>query len=114
MYDDTNYEKIRAQLLQNHTGIPPVYRAQIMDDALNVAKTGLLQYSTALSLTQYLKFERGLVPWMAADRALGYLDDMLQGTSFKDDWKVPYIRHPHIPNRTTFYKTSTRNICKVS
>ena len=30
------------------------FRAQIIDDALNLAKSGLLDYQTALSVTKYL------------------------------------------------------------
>ena len=43
-----------------------VNRAQIMDDALNLAKSGLLEYDTALSVTGYLSKEVEYIPWKAS------------------------------------------------
>lgn len=88
VYDDVNYDKMLSQLLTNHTVIPPINRAQLLDDALNVAKSGILHYEKAMELTRYLKFERDLIPWMTADKTLGFIDDMLRGTSSYDQWKV--------------------------
>ena len=43
-----------------------VNRAQIMDDALNLAKSDLLDYETALSVTGYLSSEVEYIPWASA------------------------------------------------
>ena len=37
-----------------------------MDDALNLAKSGLLAYDTALSVTGYLSKEVEYIPWKAS------------------------------------------------
>ena len=50
----------------DHTSIHVSNRAQILDDALNLARAKLLDYETALSLTGYLSKEEEYVPWTAA------------------------------------------------
>ena len=53
-------------------------RAQIMDDAINLAKSGQLDYETALGLTGYLSKEEEYVPWFSALKGLSYIDNMLK------------------------------------
>ena len=53
-------------------------RAQIMDDAINLAKSGQLDYKTALGLTGYLSKEEEYVPWFSALKGLSYIDNMLK------------------------------------
>merc|ERR1719192_759391 len=53
-YDKKNWKLIAKQLQRNHTAIHVINRAQILDDAFNLAKSGLLDYEVALSLTSYL------------------------------------------------------------
>ena len=65
-YDKENWRLIAKTLLNNHTAIHVVNRAQIMDDAFNLAKSGLLDYDTALSMTGYLSKELEYIPWKAA------------------------------------------------
>ena len=43
-----------------------VNRAQVIDDALNLAKSEIIDYETALSMTEYLHKEHDYVPWKAA------------------------------------------------
>ena len=57
---------LSQQLLKNHTAIHVINRAQIMDDALNLAKSDLLDYKTALGVTSYLSREVEYVPWASA------------------------------------------------
>jgi aminopeptidase N len=52
--------------MKDHTTIHVINRAQIMDDALNLAKSGLLDYETALSVTGYLSKEVEYIPWASA------------------------------------------------
>lgn len=49
----------------------------MIDDAMNLALTGRLDYVTALNVTSYLAHERSYVPWKAGLSALGYIDTML-------------------------------------
>lgn len=57
--------------------ISTINRAQLIDDALNLARAGKLDYSTALDVTSYLAHESEYLPWKAAFTAMHYLDDML-------------------------------------
>ena len=43
-YDKRNWALIAAQLSRDHTAIHVINRAQLLDDALNLAKSGLLEY----------------------------------------------------------------------
>ena len=52
--------------MEDHLAIHVINRAQIMDDALNLAKSDLLDYETALSVTGYLSKEVEYVPWASA------------------------------------------------
>lgn len=44
-YDQQNWDLITDQLLKDHTAISPINRAQIINDAMNLARAGKL-YST--------------------------------------------------------------------
>ena len=65
-YDKKNWELIRQQLIKDHTAIHVINRAQILNDALNLAKSDHLDYETALGLTEYLSNEMEYIPWSAA------------------------------------------------
>jgi hypothetical protein len=43
-----------------------INRAQIIDDAINLARSGLLSYEIALGVTSYLNKEVEYIPWAAA------------------------------------------------
>ena len=53
-------------------------RAQLLDDAFNVAKAGFLDYRVALDQTLYLGEEAEYIPWSAAISGFGYLSKMLR------------------------------------
>jgi aminopeptidase N len=72
-----NYEKIHA-----------VNRAQLLDDALNLARAGVLNYRTALDLTQYLEKEVDYIPWYSALSAFSFLNLRLTGTETYPLFKV--------------------------
>ncbi|CAL4065712.1 unnamed protein product [Meganyctiphanes norvegica] len=79
-YDERNWELICLQLHENHKAIDVTNRAQIIDDALNLARADLLPYGSALKVTSYLKFEHHYVPWKAAVNGFTYVMDMLMHT----------------------------------
>ena len=87
-YDDINYGLIVNQLMSDHQKIRVTNRAQLIDDALNIARGNLLSYSQALDMTQYLAKERDYVPWHASLTALSYLDSMLYSSETFTNWKV--------------------------
>ncbi|CAG0922160.1 unnamed protein product, partial [Notodromas monacha] len=77
-YDATNWAMIQAQLEADHTKISTENRAQILDDAFNLARAGIISYPTALGLTKYLAKEQEFIPWRATANALAYIDKMLE------------------------------------
>nr|XP_012230690.1 PREDICTED: uncharacterized protein LOC105677005 [Linepithema humile] len=81
-YNEENWKRLAAFLkTENGTHISAVNRAQLIDDALNLARGGYLQYDVALSITEYLSTETDYIPWYAAVRAFNYLDNVLQNST---------------------------------
>lgn len=90
-----NYDKRNWQMLIKILNDPirfqeihPINRAQIIDDAMNLALSGRLDYRTALDITSYLVHERSYVPWKAGLVALGYIDTMLSKGAYYLEYKV--------------------------
>lgn len=87
-YEDANWLNLANQLRTNHSVIDPVNRAQIINDAWNLAWGGYLNQSIALRVVEYLDIERDYVPWKAAANELNYVSAMLVTTglygAFKD------------------------------
>ena len=74
-----------------------------MDDAINLAKSGHLDYQTALSVTGYLSREVEYVPWVSALNGLSYIKTMLKRTAAYGEFKKLVfsfpkfkIKEPHI------------------
>ncbi|XP_055618476.1 aminopeptidase N [Toxorhynchites rutilus septentrionalis] len=88
-YDHRNWEMIVNHLLdrRKYSSIAPSNRAQLIDDALNLARGGYLNYSIALNVTRYLIHETEYVPWKAAIASLNFIDLMLIKTSNYDKFK---------------------------
>jgi len=86
-YDKQNWNMLAKQLMKDHTSIHVINRAQIIDDALNLAKSGLLDYETALSVTGYLSKEVEYIPWASALNGLKYLNKMLKTSEAYGDFK---------------------------
>lgn len=63
-------------------------RAQIVDDALTLARAGKLDYRIALNLTRYLENEMEYVPWRSALGALNFIDSMMSSGSDYYKFKV--------------------------
>jgi len=91
-YDLKNWRLLALQLRTNHSSIHVTNRAQIIDDALNLAKSGHLDYKTALSLTGYLDKETEYIPWSSALSGLSYLNTILKRTPAYGEFKK-YIRN---------------------
>ncbi|CAG2055212.1 unnamed protein product, partial [Timema podura] len=84
-YDANNWNSLISQLnSEDYTVIPPVNRAQLLDDSLNLARAGILDYATALSVTSYLSKESDYIPWSSAFTAFSLLDRRLKGASDED------------------------------
>ena len=80
-YNQANWELISAQLQTDLKGIHLMNRAQLLDDAFNVAQAGILAYPVALEQTLYLGQEMEFLPWKAALTGFSYLATMLRRTA---------------------------------
>lgn len=87
-YDTDNWNLIIKELNENHINILPLNRAQLLDDALNLARAGKLPYSLALELTLYLEHDEDYIPWVATLNALSFLDRRLTDNEGYDNFKV--------------------------
>ncbi|ETN61383.1 protease m1 zinc metalloprotease [Anopheles darlingi] len=79
-YDDHNWELITNALHECFGCIHRLNRAQLIDDAYWLARSGRLDLRIALRLMTYLHNEREYSPWAAADVALSYFNSRLRGT----------------------------------
>ncbi|XP_027211538.2 aminopeptidase N [Penaeus vannamei] len=77
-YDDHNWNLIIQQLKKDHQVICPINRAQIIDDAMNLAKAGHLSYKIAIGVYSYLRNEGEYLPWVTSVGTLGYIEKMLR------------------------------------
>ncbi|XP_071403132.1 aminopeptidase N [Centroberyx affinis] len=79
-YDLGNWERLLAQLNTEHQVIPLINRAQLVDDAFNLARAKLLHTSLALRTTSYLSGETDYMPWQSALDNMHYYYLMLDRT----------------------------------
>lgn len=77
-YDSVTWQLLNNQLKSNYSVIHLTNRAQMLDDSLNLARAGHLDYPTALTATTYLGKETELVPWRAALTNLNYIKVMFE------------------------------------
>lgn len=69
-YEKSLWEELAKTLrTENFGGIPDLNRAQIVDDAFNLASAGEIPYSLAFEVTQFLDNETDYYVWNAAFRA---------------------------------------------
>ncbi|XP_012268487.2 aminopeptidase N isoform X2 [Athalia rosae] len=88
-YDERNWRLIIQELSKSSfKNISTINRAQLVDDALNLARAGQIDYATALDVTSYLAHESEYLPWKAAYTAMGYLDSMLVKAEGYDRFRI--------------------------
>ncbi|XP_071941704.1 aminopeptidase N-like isoform X2 [Antedon mediterranea] len=75
-YDQANWDALKTQLETNSTVFPDENKAALIDDAFNLARAGLLEQVTALSLTTFLKDDLSYIPWEATLTVMSYVQDM--------------------------------------
>uniref|UniRef100_A0A182SPU1 Aminopeptidase n=1 Tax=Anopheles maculatus TaxID=74869 RepID=A0A182SPU1_9DIPT len=96
-YDKTNYRLIIAQLNgPNYDAIGLLNRAQLIDDAMDLAWTGQQNYGIAFAMINYLRQEAEYIPWKSALTNLNSLNRILKRTPLYDIFKsyVQYILEP--------------------
>ncbi|XP_056454635.1 aminopeptidase N-like isoform X2 [Gadus chalcogrammus] len=79
-YDRGNWEKLIGQLKADHQAIPLINRAQLVDDAFNLARATIVPSTHALQTTVYLSAEREYIPWQSALDNMQYYYLMLDRT----------------------------------
>ncbi|XP_063304987.1 aminopeptidase N-like [Pelobates fuscus] len=106
-YDDGNWNKLIAQLGTNHLSIPVINRAQIIDDAFNLARAKYVPITTALDTTKFLSNDVEYMPWQAALSSLSYFVQMFDRTEVFGPMKE-YMKRQVSPVFEHF-KTTTGN-----
>ncbi|KMQ91241.1 aminopeptidase n [Lasius niger] len=92
-YDPGNWKLLATYLREDYyKNISDTNRAQLIDDALNLARTGYLKYDASLRIIQYLSKETDYIPWYAAVRAFNYIDNLLQGSENLDKYHAYVAR----------------------
>ncbi|XP_068142194.1 LOW QUALITY PROTEIN: aminopeptidase Ey [Drosophila tropicalis] len=81
LYDLKNWAKLHQVLSTDIEQIPPINRAHLVDDALNLAWHGMLPYSVALSIVGYLTNETNHYVWQVAIYNLEKLHTILHTTT---------------------------------
>ncbi|NWV33505.1 AMPN Aminopeptidase, partial [Grantiella picta] len=75
-YNQENWDLLLNQLDTNHKVFPVINRAQIIDDAFNLARAKYINVTLALSTTRFLSGETEYMPWQAALSNLQYFQQM--------------------------------------
>uniref|UniRef100_A0A8C3AQD7 Aminopeptidase n=1 Tax=Cyclopterus lumpus TaxID=8103 RepID=A0A8C3AQD7_CYCLU len=71
-YDSDNWERLLAKLSSRHLDIPVINRAQLIDDAFNLARAKMVSTTLALRTTKFLDKELEYMPWETAKRNMNY------------------------------------------
>lgn len=83
-YDQLSWSRIIAALQSSEfENIHELNRAQIIDDLLNLARSGYVEYSLALDATLYLGQELNHLPWRAFFNGLTFLNRRFEGQTSK-------------------------------
>ncbi|NXB65721.1 AMPN Aminopeptidase, partial [Struthidea cinerea] len=75
-YNQENWDQLLNQLGTDHKVFPVINRAQIIDDAFNLARAKYVNVTLALSTTRFLSRETAYMPWQAALSNLQYFQLM--------------------------------------
>ncbi|KAK0182725.1 hypothetical protein PV327_000832 [Microctonus hyperodae] len=87
-YDNQNWELIINYLKnKNYYHIHVLNRAQLIDDAFNLAKVRQLYYKVVLSLLTYLEQETDIIPWSAAWRVIKEMYNLVGNTEIDKYFK---------------------------
>ncbi|NWW57313.1 AMPN Aminopeptidase, partial [Ifrita kowaldi] len=75
-YNQENWDQLLNQLGTDHKVFPVINRAQIIDDAFNLARAKYVNVTLALNTTRFLSRETAYMPWQAALSNLQYFQLM--------------------------------------
>ncbi|NXE00863.1 AMPN Aminopeptidase, partial [Chaetorhynchus papuensis] len=77
-YNQENWDQLLNQLDTKHEVFPVINRAQIIDDAFNLARAKYINVTVALNTTRFLSQETAYMPWQAALNNLHYFQLMFE------------------------------------
>ncbi|NXN15882.1 AMPN Aminopeptidase, partial [Indicator maculatus] len=106
-YNPENWDHLLSQLSSNHQVIPVINRAQIIDDAFNLARANYVNVTLALNTTRFLNQETEYMPWAAALNNLQYFQLMFDRSEVFGVM-TKYIQKQVLP-LFNHYKTITSN-----
>ncbi|KAM4039269.1 aminopeptidase N [Anomaloglossus baeobatrachus] len=106
-YDDENWNKLINQLNVDQLVIPVINRAQIIDDAFNLARAQIIQTTRALQTTSFLNKEVEYMPWQATLNSLSYFTQMFDRSDVYGPMKA-YMKKQVTP-LFNYFKTLTGN-----
>ncbi|NXX83399.1 AMPN Aminopeptidase, partial [Urocolius indicus] len=106
-YNQENWDRLLNQLSTNHQVIPLINRAQIINDAFNLARAKYIDVTVALNTTRFLSNETEYMPWQAALDSLQYFQLMFDRSEVFGPM-TKYIQKQVMP-LFNYYKETTNN-----
>ena len=76
-YDESNWNLLIKQLINDHNKIDVINRAQLIDDSFNLGRAGLIDQTLFIKITSYLTNESDPLAFQTAFIGLNYIADML-------------------------------------
>ncbi|XP_061825773.2 aminopeptidase N-like [Nerophis lumbriciformis] len=110
-YDQGNWDRLLQTLNTNHSAIPVINRAQIVDDTFNLARAKVIPTLLALNTTKYLKNEREYMPWESALNNLDFFYLMFDRSEVYGPMQN-YLQNQVVP-LYKYYKNMTGNWAEV-
>ncbi|XP_029289963.1 aminopeptidase N-like [Cottoperca gobio] len=110
-YDQDNWDRLLNALKTNHLSIPVINRAQLVDDAFNLARAKIIPTVLALKITKYLNKERDYMPWESALTNMDFFYLMFDRSEVYGPMQN-YLRKQVIP-LFEYYENMTDNWNKV-
>ncbi|XP_069030471.1 aminopeptidase N-like [Embiotoca jacksoni] len=110
-YDLGNWDRLISLLNTTHQALSIINRAQIIDDAFNLARAKIISTKLALRTTKYLSKERDYIPWASALRNLDYYILMFDRTEVYGALQA-YLKK-QIQPLFEYFRTLTANWTKV-
>ncbi|NXG43321.1 AMPN Aminopeptidase, partial [Psilopogon haemacephalus] len=110
-YNAENWEQLLNQLSSQRQLIPVINRAQIIDDAFNLARASYVDVTLALNTTRFLSQETEYMPWEAALNNLQYFQLMFDRSEVFGVM-TKYIQQQVLP-LFNYYKTTTSNWTRI-
>ncbi|XP_053320871.1 aminopeptidase N-like [Spea bombifrons] len=109
-YDDGNWDRLIAELQNSPLSIPVINRAQIIDDAFNLARAKYINTTRALDTTRYISNDTEYMPWQAMLSSLNYFTQMFDRSEVYGPMKE-YLKKQVTPLFKHFEKV-TENFTK--